>query len=101
MGVAEADQGFSSQCSRLVEAALGVLRAVQRNGYDKHLGRCFICQLCNGDRQHLAEIPSGRMQAVVFEHVNRIAHAAFVDAVSNGAREGRRGEAAGATEQRA
>lgn len=85
MTAAQAEHRFARESPRLVESALRILGAMQWDGDDQHFSRRLISQLGNGHGEHAAEIPRGRMQAVVFERVDGFAHAAFVKPVRNGA----------------
>lgn len=91
---AQDGDGFGSDQPCLVEAALGVLGAMQRNRDDQHLCRRFRLQLHKDAGEYSAKFVSRRAEAVVFQRVDQIAHPAFVGPVRNGLHKGRRNETA-------
>ena len=100
MRFVERVEGVPRQDTGLVEAALAVLGAMQRHGYDEQLCGRIGSKLGNAGSKQFAEPAGSRMNAVVLERVDGGAHAAVVRAEGNSALERRRREAAGAAELR-
>ncbi len=99
VGLAQKTQRVDGQRPRLVEAALGILRPVQRHGNHQHLGRRFGSQLGDGLGQHPAQPAGGGMQPVVLERVDGRLHAVLVRSVGHRPHKRRRREPAGSAQR--
>ena len=88
-------KGFSRNQPRLIETAVSLLCAMQRNWNHQHLAGRFSRQLLDRAREDLAELTGSGAQAAVFECVDQVAHAAFIRPVGNSLHKGRGGEPAG------
>ncbi len=98
MGEAQGAESLFGQGSGLVESALFVFGTVQGDGDDEQIGGRIGGKFGDGLGEEFSESAGGRMQAAVFEGMNRVLHAALVEAEGNGSDERRWGEAAGAAE---
>ena len=72
---------------------------MQRHRNDEHFGGSLAGELRDGLGQHASKAFSSGMQAIVFESVDGFAHAALVEAIGDGADEGRRRQAASAAKR--
>lgn len=79
----------------LVESAVPVLAAMKRHGNDKQSAGSFRRELCDGGGKHGAQSASRRLDATVFQGMDRGAHPAFIGTESDSTDKGRRCEAAG------
>ena len=96
MAVVQELERFDGERARLIESALSVLGTMQRHRNDEHFGGSLTGELRDALGQHASKAFSSGMQAIVFESVDGLAHAALVKAIGDGADEGRRGQAASA-----
>jgi hypothetical protein len=98
MGVMERPNGGFGEQTRLVEPALSMLGAVQRNGDYREVQRGVCSQLRDGLGEETAERARGRRKPLIFQRMDGVAHAVFVGAVGYGADEAGRGETADAAD---
>lgn len=87
--------GVGCQDARLVESALSELGAMKRHG--DHKQRCGgVRKLCDGAGEDRAQSAGNRLDAIVFQRMDRSAHAAFISTEGDGADKRRRRKTAGA-----
>ncbi len=96
MGFAQELERLERKQAGLIEAATCQLGPVERNRNHEELAGSVGRQPGDGLGEHLAEGSGRREEFVVFERMEGSAHWLFVEAVGDGADEGRRGHAADA-----
>jgi len=87
-------ESVDGERTRLIEPALRVLGAMQRHRNDEHFGGRIGGELRNGIGEHTTKPARCGVQAVVLEGVDRLTHAALIEAIGDGADKRRRRQAA-------
>ena len=94
MTSAQGPQRMSCEHPGLIKPALRIFGTVQGNRNHHHFGRGHAGELADRDSEHRPERASRTEQAVVFECMDGIPHAAFVWPTGHGANKRGRGQSA-------